>query len=232
LERKATILAIQRCTTLRGVTRKHRIFGQDEGIIGAESLPEVPVLIFENLAHVLVELAKSGWIVLLALASQLITFRLLRQTGQQFQGVTGGHEVFDFQNRLTIAAIRHQLPAYTARSRALYYRFFVIDFFFPLFASCFISLVWAALLQRPEFPLAGRQLGSTLPLLAFLPTVFDWGENVCFLVIVWRYPEWLPALAAAGVGFKRLKLVSLFAVLSSTLLLVMIAAIAFVIARF
>lgn len=161
------------------------------------------------------------WIVL-ALVAQLITLRLLRLTGRQLQASTPRHdEPFDLQNRLTVQDIAEQLPAYTPETRRLYTRFFVIDFFFPLSASLFLSLLWTALLQRPDTPLFADALDWGLPLLAFAPTLFDWGENVCFLLLIRRYPPLRHGMARLAVGFKRLKLFMLMLTFGITLVLVL-----------
>lgn len=175
-----------------------------------------------------VQTALLGWPVLVALGLQLVSFRLLRITGRQFAVETANHEAFDFQNRLTAAAIYEQLPEYTQTSKQVYRRFFVIDFFFPLFASIFLSLLWAVLLSRPLPPVFNMLLQANLPFFAFLPVVFDWGENGCFLVLIERYPTVLPRLAQAAVLFKRLKLAALFATIAITLLLLIVTGVMWV----
>lgn len=175
------------------------------------------------------EVAGLGWPVLVALALQLGLFRLLRITGKRFEGMTEGHEPFDFQNKLTVAQIDEQLPDYTAESKRLYTLFFVIDFFFPFIASIFLSLLWAVLLPRPEAPLYGQLLRWNAPLFAFLPALFDWGENVCFLVIINRYPVVMPRLARIGVVFKRLKLAALFATIGVTMLLLLVTGVMWIV---
>ncbi len=165
-----------------------------------------------------VEWAGRGWPVLLALMLQVAAFRLLKATNARFEKVTEGYPVFDLQNRLTTAQVHTQLAAYGGTSKLLYRRFFVIDFFFPLCASLFLSLLWALLLPRlgADFLLAWQA-----PLWAFLPAVFDWGENLCFLLLIERHPRTSPWLAMGGVAAKRLKLVTLVGVLSATVLLVL-----------
>lgn len=165
-----------------------------------------------------VDAAGLGWPIAVALVLQLVFFRLLKLTGRHFREATG-HHAFDFQNRLTVAQIHEQLPAYTAESKRLYRRFFVLDFFFPLFASLFLSLLLAALLAQPGVPLYQRLLDWNAPLFAFLPALFDWGENACFLALVNRYPLPLPRVARAAILCKRLKLTTLFAALAATALL-------------
>ncbi len=182
----------------------------------------------QGLTQQLVQVASLGWPVLIALALQLVSFRLLNMTGKRFSKVTANHEAFDFQNKLTTAQIYEQLPDYTSESKRLYNLFFVIDFFFPLLASLFLSLLWAALLPRPEATVYRQLLRWNAPLFAFLPALFDWGENVCFVVIVNRYPPIMPRLALIGVVFKRLKLATLFATIGITMILLVVTVILWV----
>ena len=175
-----------------------------------------------------IQIAGLGWPVIVALGLQLAFFRLLNRTGKRFSQVSANHEAFDFQNKLTAAEIYEQIRDYTTESKRLYNRFFVIDFFFPLFASLFLSLLWAVLLPRPESSVYQQLLRWNAPLFAFLPALFDWGENVCFVVIINRYPKVMPRLAQVAVIFKRLKLITLFATIGITLLLLVVTLIMWV----
>jgi hypothetical protein len=165
----------------------------------------------------LIELSQSPVWIVVALILQLSTFRLLKIIGKQFEAVTNQHEVFDFQNRLTWQDIYRQLPDYTPASKRLYTRFFIADFFFPFCASLFLSLLWTAIFQRPDAPVFNQLLAWGVPLLAFSPTVFDWGENVFFLILVHLYPKQSVPLARVGVVCKRLKLLSLVLTLGGTM---------------
>lgn len=174
----------------------------------------------------LLSLSQSILWIGLALTAQLISFRLLRLTGKQFQAVTKNqHEAFDFQNKLTPQDIYAQLADYTPDSKRIYQHFFVIDFFFPLFASLFLSLLWTAIFQRFEMPAFETALRWSVPLLAFLPAVFDWGENTCFLILIQRYPAWSEGLAKVSVALKRLKLASLALTIGATMLLIVVVVI-------
>lgn len=168
-----------------------------------------------------------------ALALQMTAFRLLRKIGGAFKASTGDqYETFDLQNKLTAADIAAQLPAYTAASKRLYTIFFIVDFFFPLFGALFLALVWTALLQAADMPaLYGQLLAANLPLLPFASALFDWGENVCFLTLVRRYPTPMPNLARAAVIFKRLKLLTLGVSGAVSVLLVVATLILWVVAR-
>ncbi len=172
--------------------------------------------------QMLFQVGSLGWPVFVALGLQLASFRLLTTTGKRFQQVSAGHEAFDFQNKLTATEIYTQLADYTPESKQLYIQFFVIDFFFPLLASLFLSLLWAALLSRSEMPLYQQLLRWNAPLFAFLPALFDWGENVCFVVIINHYPKARLRLARMAVVFKRLKLATLFASIAITLVLLVV----------
>lgn len=156
-------------------------------------------------------------------AVAFLSFRALRIVDAGFQRDTAGHPTFDFQNRLTVQDMRAQLPAYGAASRRHYRRFFVADLIFPLSASLTIAALQRALLRGAARaggrPLAHRRLAWNVPLLALAPTLFDWGENVCFLMVVHRWPRFAPEVARRGVIFKRLKLASLRLLSMSTALL-------------
>lgn len=151
---------------------------------------------------------KLAWL-LLAASGTFGSFRWLRHIGASFAAATSGHAPFDFQDRLTVRDIKAQLPAYTPASKALYRRFFVADLVFPLVASTFLALVWASLLRRPTAPSFARRLPGWTPAWLFLPTLFDYGENLSFLVLIERWPRPSPVPMRAGVVFKRLKLASL-----------------------
>ena len=75
--------------------------------------------------------------------------------GQQFAAATDGLKPFDLQPGLQAGDIPAQLPP-TPRSRVrIYLRFFVLDFFLPLFAYGTLVLLWA-LAPGPRRPgLAG-----------------------------------------------------------------------------
>lgn len=164
--------------------------------------------LLQSLTQMLVQIAQPAWTIVFALLAQMFVLRRLRTLGERFKGVTGGHLPFDLQNGLTVAAMNTQLPDYTADSKALYRHFFTLDFFFPFFASCFLALLWALILQRPgtEFE---SLMAAALPVWAFLPALFDWGENVCFLLIIQRYPQRMPPLEYLAILSKRLKLLTL-----------------------
>lgn len=177
----------------------------------------------DALTNMLISVSQAGWPVLLALALQLITFQLLRRIGVQFQNATNNHEAFDFQNKLTAADIYAQLQDYRPISKAIYTRFFITDFFFPLFASLFLSLLWTLIFQRSGITFFVQLLDWNVPLLAFLPAVFDWCVNISFLILINRYPHKMPRLASAAVIFKRLKLLTLIITIITTLLLLLVA---------
>ena len=179
----------------------------------------------DGITDFLMRLSQSGWPVLLVLALQFLSFRLLRSVGTQFQKVTNNHEAFDFQNKLTVNEIYTQLRDYTAASKAIYTRFFVADFFFPLFASLFLSLLWTLIFQRSGVTLFAQLLEWNVPLLTFLPAVFDWGENISFVVMISRYPNRVSGLASVAIAFKRLKLLTLILTILVTIGLLLVAAI-------
>ncbi|GBF05083.1 hypothetical protein DAERI_030249 [Deinococcus aerius] len=161
-----------------------------------------------RLTVLLVRTAGWGWPIPVAGGLALLSFRVLRRTGRAFQAHTDGHEPFDFQNRLTAAGVTAQLGAYTPGSRRWYRAFFVADLVFPLVAALFLGLVWARLLSRAGVWPA-RLLRWHAPLWPLLATGFDYGENVCFLLLSEGRARPDGPAAHLGVACKRLKLTSL-----------------------
>lgn len=169
----------------------------------------------------LIQIANQPLIVFVISIIQITSFTALRRVDRQFAAITNGHETFDFQNGLTPAQIEAQLPDYSPASKALYTRFFLLDLLFPFAASLFLSLIWAALLQRPNVPLFAGLFQAGAFWFPFVVTLADWGENVCFLLIINRYPVRMPAVMMIGVVFKRLKLLTLVTTMLVTLFLLL-----------
>ncbi|MFB9991076.1 hypothetical protein ACFFLM_03640 [Deinococcus oregonensis] len=154
-------------------------------------------------------------------ALAVTTFQLLRRIDRQFRAVSAGHEIFDFQNDLTVPAMTRQLQDYSVQSQRLYRQFFIVDAVFPLAASIFLYGLHGALLRAAPSRISGALLRWHAPLLTLLPTLFDWGENILFLRVIERWPEPSPAGMRAGITFKRLKLISLKGVAGLTGLYIM-----------
>lgn len=148
-----------------------------------------------------------------------VSFQLLRLTGRAFQKVTHGHAPLDFQNGLTAPDLRAQLLTYTPASRRLYRVFFVLDLVFPTVAATFQALAWARLLKRPG-TFAARVLKRHALLWPYLSALFDFAENIAFLLLSERRARPEGPAAFLGVTFKRLKLGALSASAFMTALLI------------
>ncbi len=181
-------------------------------------------MLIRTIHDLLIRAADRKWLMLLTLGGQISGLRTLQQIDTQFAQQTNGHRTFDFQHALTVEDIAAQLPSYTPVSKALYRRFFIVDFFFPLIGALFIGMFWAALLKRQTAPFFQRLRGWYAPVWPLLATLADWGENICFLLLINRYPAPSPALARLGVGFKRLKLASLRGAMGGSMFLLLAAA--------
>jgi hypothetical protein len=134
----------------------------------------------------------------------------LTWSGAQFKAVTG-HEPFDVQNGLTRTDIAAQLADYTPASRSAYALFATVDFAFPLLGSLFLGGLIAFLLRNTLPAVYARVTARRLLVLALLPALFDWAENLAALLLINLAPG-SDALATALLIFKQLKLISLAAI--------------------
>jgi len=117
-----------------------------------------------------------------------------------------GAQLFDFQNELTVEQVFTQLPAYTDASRGLYYAFSFVDFFFPFFASVVLGAAAAFAIRYLSTKRYDAINGSNLFALFFIPTMFDWIENISALTVINAYPEELTTVAMILVIAKKGKL--------------------------
>jgi hypothetical protein len=132
-------------------------------------------------------------------------FAILFSLEGQFEALSGA-PTFDTQNDLTSARLLQQLPLYQGEARDAYYRFVAFDFVFPLVAALFLTVWWIVFLQLNTFPLAARLLRWGLPFLPLLTTLWDYLENVCFLLILNSGSTVSTAVIEAALLFKQLKL--------------------------
>jgi len=137
--------------------------------------------------------------------------------GQQFAAATGGLKPFDLQPGLEAREIPAQLAAYTAASVRIYGRFFVLDFFLPLFAYGTLVLLWAWLQARAIPRWQGRY--SWAALFPCLAMACDWGENLAFLSLILARPRHWPWLAGLATGLHRGKFAGMIASNAAILLL-------------
>ncbi len=164
-----------------------------------------------RLTNFLLTASRSRFLILYTFVLQLGSFFWLQVIGARFAEVTEGFLPFDFQNGLTVEAIRDQLPAYTEASRRLYAYFAAVDFLFPAVASLFLALLTAWSLRSLTTPWADTLLRWNAPAWLVLVALWDWLENIFLLIVIYAYPQELMWAASAALLFKRLKLISLVA---------------------
>lgn len=170
-----------------------------------------------SLVRTVNRLSRSAWGYGLLTAMTFVSFAVLQGLDRQFARLTGV-PVFDTQNTLTPALLRAQLPYYQSEARALYAYFAGIDIIFPLVAALFLALTWSKLLRRIGYSDLLSKWTKRLPLLAFVPTLFDYLENLSFISIIFLGAT-APVVIEAAVLFKKLKLASLGLCAAITLIL-------------
>jgi len=131
--------------------------------------------------------------------------------GRVFAELTGGAQMYDFQNALTVAEAIEQLPLYTGAARDVYYAFTFVDYFFPFFAGLFLAAI-AAFSLRHLAPAAYAWITERRlwPLL-LLGTLCDWTENLFALALIAGQPTDPVALATGLVLAKKAKLLFVMA---------------------
>jgi hypothetical protein len=139
-----------------------------------------------------------------------LSFFVLFRIAEAFSAVTGGLQPFDMQNGLRVEEVPVQLSRYTDASRRLYALFAVVDYLFPLAGGFFVASSGAFLL-RHGVPAAYAWLESRRGLVVFfLPTLFDWLENVAAIAVIFPAAPPSSAFTTLLIVFKKLKLGSLF----------------------
>jgi hypothetical protein len=130
-----------------------------------------------------------------------------------------GAEIFDFQNNLTVDLIYEQLPNYSYAAKKLYFAFIFVDFFFPFFAGLVLAAAAAFALRNLSAKWYDNFVGKNLFALFFIPTVFDWCENIFALIVINGYPDELTFAATMLVIAKKGKLASVMVMQIGTWLL-------------
>ncbi len=153
-------------------------------------------------------LSDRWWRVLVMMLINLINFQLLFGLEDRFKALTG-LPTYDTQNDLTATKLLDQLGLYQGDALAAYYRFAVYDFVFPSVAGLFVAVVVSWLLKRNPTPLAGRLLAAKVPLIVFVGTLCDFGENFGLLSILQIGAAVPDSVLQVTILFKRLKLAML-----------------------
>ena len=133
-------------------------------------------------------------------------------------------QMFDFQNDLTVDRIFEQLPNYSYAARKLYFAFIFVDFFFPFFAGLVLAAAAAFALRHLSAKWYDSFDGKNLFALFFIPTVFDWCENIFALIVINGYPNELTFAATMLVLAKKGKLASVMLMQACTWLLLLMTA--------
>ena len=156
------------------------------------------------LLAVLVVVLNVNWLVILAVINR------------EFQGVTG-YSLLDLQNSLapgaiiTPAKVLRQLGDYTEASRLIYWVFFVLDNIMQQLAFGSVALLWVYFWRSNPNHLYRRLLGGYAVLVPLGVGVFDWLENLFYLVAIHAYPAPDTVWAVvASLTFKWLKAVCVF----------------------
>jgi hypothetical protein len=142
---------------------------------------------------------------------------LLGVLDEQFRKTTGGLPLLDLQNSLAPGQIvtperaLEQLSSYTDSSVLLYWVFFVLDGIFPLLVFSTYALLWVCLWRNSPDRVSRWLLGSYVMLVPLGIQLFDWGENLFYVLAINSYPEagTVPAIYA-GLVFKWLKAACVF----------------------
>lgn len=159
-----------------------------------------------KITQLLVAASRRWWVVLLIFAANGLAFAALFSLEDQFEAVAGV-PTFDTQNDLTAELLVEQLPVYQGEARAAYWRFWAFDFVFPFVAALFLAVLWAFCLRTITWSIGEHLLRWQVPALAFLATLFDYGENLSIFAVLNAGSD--PTLVNAVLLFKGLKLTML-----------------------
>ncbi len=146
----------------------------------------------------------TGWSTLAAIAAFLL-FTVLVLPGQaaEAEAKTGTTTSPDTSFYYTPADLYAMAEAYGPEGREAYIRArFTFDLIWPIVYGAFLAttLSWTA---RRAFPAAG--LGRHANLLPLLGVLFDYLENTAASVVMARYPNPTPAIAAVTPWFTMAK---------------------------
>lgn len=166
-----------------------------------------------RLQRLILDCSRSLPAFLLVCSGVALSLWLLLRISTQFAAVTNGYEPFDLQNGLQRADVLRQLPYYNADSRRLYWLFAIVDCCFPFLGSLLTSIAAAFLVRSLSPALFARLTAYGGFVWFFLPTLFDWSENLSIIALLLsREPT---GFVGALLLFKQLKLLSLFVVQGS-----------------
>ena len=169
------------------------------------------------LTSLVVRLSRSRRAVVIVLIAFVVVSILLGWAGHAFRSATG-LEPFDLQNGLTAQEVSAQLAQYDDDATGRYVVFTIVDWVFPLLGGLLTAVITAACLRNSLPRVYERAVSWRLFALFFLPTLFDWTENIFALWIVLEGFPPADGLVDAMLVAKRVKLVTLYLVQAVTVL--------------
>ena len=121
-----------------------------------------------------------------------------------------GANVLDLALGLDAQQVHDYLTRYGESGRQMYLWFFLFDFFLPLFGAIMVGTWWLVLLKW-MFPAEPKRWWLAL-LIAPIPMLADWCENLGFLTQLIVFPESAPVVGALTLMATKIKLFALMAV--------------------
>jgi len=174
--------------------------------------PSQGVCNLKTLNNLVIHVSHSGGLfifsAILAFGSLFIVFFNINDA---FEIIVGA-QLFDFQNDLTTERIFEQLPNYSESAVALYYAFVFVDFLFPFFAALTIASASAFAIRYLSSRWYGKINELNLFTLYFVPTLFDWCENISAIAVISAYPNEFTLVAGVLVLAKKGKLATVMTI--------------------
>lgn len=174
--------------------------------------------ILARITSQLIHLSRRWWVVLCAAVATVVSLQVIFFLDNRFRSLTG-QPVFDTQNGLTPTTLLQQLPLYNGEATSLYIAFTAFDYLFPFVAAVFIAILWALFLRLNTSTLARTIIAWNVPIIPFIVTLADYGENICLLSAVVSMPTSENLVVLGAIVFKKLKLASLLLINITTFIL-------------
>ena len=118
-----------------------------------------------------------------------------------------GAKVLDLALGLDATQVHDHLTRYGEAGRQMYLWFFLFDFFLPLFGAIMVGTWWLVLLKW-IFP-AEPKYWILAVIIAAIPMLADWCENLGFLIQLVYFPEISTLLGTATMMATKTKLFTL-----------------------
>lgn len=140
-----------------------------------------------------------------------------------FEAASSGLRPVDLAFPTTPELIFSQLPSYTDATLRAYGWFAAVDFLYPPTLAMFFASLWAWLFVRTPNSFFVALQSRGILLLPFAAALFDWLENIGFLIVIFSYPPELRGVAEAACAFKTAKLAVHGADIGLTLIFALVA---------